>query len=117
MSDLGGGKTTFTRGLTRGIGSKDHVSSPTFKVCNVYKGSALTLYHYDFYRLSEAGLIEHELEDALADNQAVIVIEWGDVVKNALPVDRVTVYIQTVSDSARTIVYSYPKQLEYVVEQ
>lgn len=115
VSDLGGGKTTFTRGLARGIGSNDHVSSPTFKVCNVYKGSALTMYHYDFYRLSEAGLIEHELEDTLVDNQAVTVIEWGNVVQNALPADRVTVHIQTVSDSARTIAYSYPKQLKYVV--
>src|ERR1700694_1633997 len=63
MSDLGGGKTTFVRGLARGLGSPDHVSSPTFKLSNVYTipvsktpewDRVERLYHYDFYRLPDA---------------------------------------------------------------
>src|SRR3989344_5721785 len=67
VSDLGGGKTTFVRGLAKGMGSRDHVSSPTFTICNTYKvkskssHAAQELWHFDFYRLHEAGLIEHEL--------------------------------------------------------
>jgi len=51
VSDLGGGKTTFVRGLARGLGSADVVSSPTFTVSKVYKADKLELHHFDFYRL------------------------------------------------------------------
>jgi tRNA A37 threonylcarbamoyladenosine biosynthesis protein TsaE len=51
-SDLGGGKTTFVRGLVRGLGSSDHVSSPTFTVSQTYQGDKFRILHIDMYRLS-----------------------------------------------------------------
>jgi tRNA threonylcarbamoyladenosine biosynthesis protein TsaE len=114
-SDLGGGKTTFTRGLVRGLGSKDRVSSPTFKICNVYKASnGVNVYHYDFYRLGEAALTEHELAEALDDDKSIIVIEWADVVKNVLPQDHLAVQINLTGDSARQITFNYPANLAYL---
>ena len=75
VSDVGGGKTTFVKGLAKGAGSKDHVSSPTYKISNVYKAPDFDIYHFDFYRLPEAGLIEHELADIKDQDDAVIVVE------------------------------------------
>lgn len=116
ISDLGGGKTTLTRGISRGIGSNNHVSSPTFKICNVYEGKKLRIYHYDFYRLSEPGLIEHELQDAFADSEAVIVVEWPDIIENILLKERLTINIRNSGEQSRKIVYNYPASLSYLVE-
>jgi tRNA threonylcarbamoyladenosine biosynthesis protein TsaE len=117
ISDLGGGKTTFTRGLARGIGSVDAVASPTFTISKVYKAGALEIHHFDFYRLSEAGLIEHELQDLIGDKSVVIVVEWGDVVAHALPTERVSVVISRSSDDGgRTFEISYPESLGYLLE-
>lgn len=114
-SDLGGGKTTFTRGLARGAGSKTHVSSPTFKISNVYKGSKFDILHYDFYRLADAGLMQHELTDVLDDPHSVIVVEWSDVVRDILPADRLKIVIRTISDSKRRIIVSYNPAVECMV--
>ena len=99
VADLGGGKTTFVRGLARGAGCKDNVSSPTFTVGKQYKCSRFTIYHYDFYRLSEPGVIAEELREALEDNRSVIVVEWGDTVQKILPSERILVEIRGVANN------------------
>jgi tRNA threonylcarbamoyladenosine biosynthesis protein TsaE len=116
VSDLGGGKTTFVRGLAEGLGSTDHVSSPTFKISNVYQGGELTLYHYDFYRLPEAGLLAHELHDALEDPKAVIVVEWGEIVRNVLPERRLTIKIKPIGENSREFSFEPQTELEYLLE-
>lgn len=124
-SDLGGGKTTFVRGLARGAGSKDHVSSPTFKLCNEYEirhdkpemFKPERIYHYDFYRLPDSGLMGAELHDALQDDNGVVVVEWGKVAANVLPVDRLKIRIHKLADEKRAIVIDVPQKLAYVVEQ
>lgn len=116
ISDLGGGKTTFTRGLVAGAGSKDHVSSPTFTISNVYASPQFTITHFDFYRLGEAGLIEHELEDVLGEPDQVIIVEWSDVVAHVLPKNRLTVHITSGGDDDRDFNLDYPEKLQYLVE-
>lgn len=101
ISDLGGGKTTFVRGLARGIGSQDQVTSPTFTINNVYQGAKLTLYHFDFYRLSEPGVMRDELAEILQDPQAVTVIEWGEMVHDVLPNDKLTMTITATGETSR----------------
>jgi len=105
------------RGLARGIGSKDHVSSPTFKISNVYKGKKLTLYHYDFYRLPDAGLMAHELHDAFEDPNSVVVIEWSDVVEHVLPTKRLTIKLAATDENSRHIIINYSESLKYLVEK
>lgn len=117
MSDLGGGKTTFTRGLARGAGSDDHVSSPTFTVSKVYKAPKFNIHHFDFYRLQEAGLMEHELQDLLGDSKAIVVVEWGGVVKHVLPEQRTTIEIIQSDTESRDITLSFPPKLSYLMEQ
>jgi tRNA threonylcarbamoyladenosine biosynthesis protein TsaE len=116
ISDLGGGKTTFVRGLARGIGSADRVASPTFTLSRVYKGKKLELYHFDFYRLQDAGLMEHELHDLLEIPEAVVVVEWGDVVAHVLPAERLTIRITRTGDNTRQLACSTPESLSYLLE-
>jgi len=117
VSDLGGGKTTLVRGLARGIGSPAHVSSPTFKLSNEYTADKLTLHHFDFYRLSDPGVVAHELHDVLADPAAVVVVEWSDIVQHVLPAERLTINLQAQADNKRAITIAYPDSLHYLVEK
>lgn len=116
VSDLGGGKTTFVHGLANGAGSQDNVSSPTFTISNIYKTKGLQIYHFDFYRLHEAGLMQYELEEAMQDKTGVIVIEWSDVVSHVLPTGRLTIKIDHAGDDKRTIIFNYSKDLDYLME-
>ncbi len=116
VSDLGGGKTTFVRGLVNGAGSEDHVSSPTFTINNIYKTKNFEIHHFDFYRLHEAGLIEHDLKEVLDDPENVIVVEWSDVVQHVLPKQRLTITIKSTGENSRKFELSYPESLKYLVE-
>src|SRR3546814_310559 len=73
ISDLGGGKTTFVRGLARGLDIKSQVTSPTFTVNREYSGR-LRLHHYDFYRLNVAGIMSAELSESVSDKAGVVVV-------------------------------------------
>lgn len=117
VSDLGGGKTTLTRGIVRGSGSKDVVSSPTFTISKVYKSEKFHIHHYDFYRLSDAGLIEHEISDDLNDEEKVVIIEWGEVVQHVLPYERLTIQIDKTGDNSRELIIKFPEQYKYMVEK
>jgi tRNA threonylcarbamoyladenosine biosynthesis protein TsaE len=114
VSDLGGGKTLFVKGLAKGLGIDDAVSSPSFTVKNVYPGPELKLYHYDFYRLHEAGLLKEEIAEALQDQTGVVVIEWADVVKDLLPVQHLSITIKTIGPEDREISYKSSEGLKYL---
>lgn len=115
-SDLGGGKTSFVRGLVAGSGSTDVVSSPTFNLSKVYKAPNLTIYHFDFYRLTDAGLIAHELQDVMHDHELVVVVEWSGVIGDVLPDQRMIVTIDhTNSEINRDIALSCPLSMKYLL--
>jgi tRNA threonylcarbamoyladenosine biosynthesis protein TsaE len=115
LSDLGGGKTAFVRGLAKGMGSKDNVRSPSFTLSNQYHAGKLTLHHFDFYRLQEPGIMERELAEVLEDPQAVAVIEWGGIAEAVLPSDRLTVQIKPTGETSRQLNFSCPNNLSYLV--
>ena len=82
--DLGAGKTAFTRGLARGLGYMEPVTSPTYTVCNEYLGGRLPLFHFDMYRLRSADdLWDIGWEDYL-DRNGVCAVEWSENVEDAL---------------------------------
>jgi tRNA threonylcarbamoyladenosine biosynthesis protein TsaE len=114
VSDLGGGKTAFVRGLAQGMGSQDTVSSPSFTLRNEYRAGDLTLYHFDFYRLAEPGILRDELAEMLADPQAIVVVEWADVVADVLPADRLTVHIRATGENTRELNFTCPATLDYL---
>lgn len=115
-SDLGGGKTTFTRGLARGMGSADTVASPTFTISKLYRAGELTMHHFDFYRLPDAGLMANELSEVVEDPKAVIVVEWGGIVADVLPPKRLKIDIKNLGGDNRALEFSGPDELSYLVE-
>ena len=88
--DVGVGKTTFVRGLADGLGIKEPVTSPSFTISKTYAlPSGGELVHYDFYRLSEPGLMMDDLLEKINDKNNIVVIEWGKSVANLLPEKRI----------------------------
>ncbi len=101
---MGVGKTTFTRGLAKGMGLPDEVSSPTFALVNEYHGEgAISMYHFDMYRITSPEELETTgfWDYPLAD--AVFVIEWAENIANALPVDAIRITLTRISDDTRSI--------------
>lgn len=93
---LGMGKTAFTRGLAKGLGIEDGVSSPTFAIVNEYNGS-FPVYHFDMYRITGwDDLYSTGFFDYLGNG--VLVIEWSENIENALPEDAVRIYIEMGAD-------------------
>ncbi len=116
VSDLGGGKTTFTRGLARGAGSADRVASPTFTVSREYRASKFTIVHFDFYRLHDAGVVAEELREYVGAPDAVVVVEWGDIVDEVLPTERLRIQFFQAREDGRDIHCTYPQELMYLLE-
>ena len=92
--DLGAGKTAFTRGLARGLGCKETVTSPTYTIVNEYLGGRLPLFHFDMYRLASADdLFDIGWEDYL-ERGGVCAVEWSENVADAMPEGTVYVTIE-----------------------
>jgi tRNA threonylcarbamoyladenosine biosynthesis protein TsaE len=106
VGDLGAGKTTFVQGLAAGWGSLDPVSSPTFVIVNVYRRLDQTkLYHLDAYRLSgPSEAIDLDL-DAMFETGA-LVIEWADIIVDALPDEYLWVDLRYVGENQRDLIFS-----------
>ena len=102
--DLGAGKTAFTRGLARGLGIADRVTSPPFTIVNEYEGGRLPLFHFDMYRLSSSDeLFDVGWEDYLARG-GVCAVEWSENVSDALEGDVIVLEIRRgESDGQRVI--------------
>ena len=82
--DLGAGKTAFTRGLARGLGATDMVTSPTYTIVNEYLSGRLPLFHFDMYRLSSSDdLWDIGWEDYL-ERGGVCAVEWSENVEDAM---------------------------------
>ena len=100
--DLGAGKTAFTRGLARGLGAKDRVTSPTYTIVNEYLSGRLPLFHFDMYRLgSSEELFDIGWEDYL-ERGGVCAVEWSENVEDAME-DPIVVTIEKTGENTRRI--------------
>ena len=100
--DLGAGKTAFTRGLARGLGCDEPVTSPTYTIVNEYLSGRLPLFHFDMYRLGSAeDLWDIGWEDYL-DRGGVCAVEWSENVTEALE-GCLYITIEKIGDESRRI--------------
>ena len=100
--DLGAGKTAFTRGLARGLGCTDIVTSPTYTIVNEYLSGRMPLFHFDMYRLTSSDdLWDIGWEDYL-ERGGVCAVEWSENVADALD-DPIFVRIEKTGDESRRI--------------
>ncbi len=110
VGDLGAGKTVLTKGLVRGMGLKDMVTSPTYTLVNPYEDGDWTVYHMDLYRLEDLDeLVEMGFDDFLAE-EALIVVEWPQIIEESglRPDLRIEVE-RTERDGERRIRLEYPE--------
>ena len=100
--DLGAGKTAFTRGLGRGLGCTERVTSPTYTIVNEYTSGRLPLFHFDMYRLrSSEDLFDIGWEDYL-ERGGVCAVEWSENVADALD-GAIWITIEKTGDDSRRI--------------
>ncbi len=101
--ELGSGKTCFVQGLGRGLGIRDSIHSPTFILANEHRGGRLPLYHLDVYRVrSTDEAIGVGLDDYLAGD-GVLVIEWAEKIREALPDERLWIWFRHIAENERAI--------------
>lgn len=98
--DLGAGKTTFTKGLAKGLGIERNVNSPTFTILKQYEGR-LNLNHFDVYRLENSD--EDIGFDELFAEEAVSVVEWAQFIEEHLPAERLGIIIRRLSEEGREV--------------
>ncbi|MET3683266.1 tRNA threonylcarbamoyladenosine biosynthesis protein TsaE [Alkalibacillus flavidus] len=98
--DLGAGKTTFTKGLAKGLGVKRTVNSPTYTIVKQYRGR-LPLFHMDVYRLEDSD--EDIGFDDFFDADGVTVIEWSQFIEDFLPNQRLAIYIEKRGEQERCV--------------
>ena len=102
QGDLGAGKTAFTRGLAKGLGCTEIVTSPTYTIVNEYLGGRIPLFHFDMYRLrSSDDLFDIGWEDYL-DRGGVCAVEWSENVDDAME-DALYITIEKLGEDARRI--------------
>ena len=103
QGDLGTGKTAFTRGLARGLGAQDRVTSPTYTIVNEYLGGKFPLFHFDMYRLGSSDeLFDIGWEDYL-ERGGICAVEWSENVSDAMA-GALIIRIEKTGENSRSII-------------
>ena len=103
--NLGSGKTTFTKGIGKGLGVKDskRINSPTFVLIKEYNGR-VPLYHLDLYRLDDLKEIENLAIEEYIYGNGITVIEWAEKIKSILPEKHILVKFKIKGDNKREVI-------------
>jgi tRNA threonylcarbamoyladenosine biosynthesis protein TsaE len=91
VGELGAGKTAFAQGLAGALGVLEPVTSPTFTLVHTYEGTGVLVHHLDVYRLERVGELDDLAVGELLEDDAVVLVEWGDAVAARLPAEHLEV--------------------------
>jgi tRNA threonylcarbamoyladenosine biosynthesis protein TsaE len=105
--DLGAGKTILAKGIARGLGVADEVTSPTFSLLEVYE-QRLPLYHFDLYRIENPDELDQLYFEEYWEGGGVSVIEWAERARDRLPARTIRIAIHQIDEDTRRITVEYP---------
>ena len=102
--DLGAGKTVFAKGLAKGLGITDIITSPTFTILNEYPSSP-SFFHFDMYRIEDSSeLIELGFDEYIGNPRIVCAIEWAQRVPSLIPEHHIHITISKIDDNTRELI-------------
>jgi tRNA threonylcarbamoyladenosine biosynthesis protein TsaE len=105
FGELGSGKTTFAKGLGKGLGARERIISPTFIIQNVHiLKKDLRFYHFDLYRLDKVDPLTLEsIKEAFSDKNGISAIEWADKIKEMFPAKTTKINFEYIDENTRRI--------------
>ena len=118
--ELGTGKTHITKGIAKGLGIKDTITSPTFNIVNEYKDGRINLNHFDVYRIADADEVYAIGFDDYIFSDSVSIIEWANYIEDILPKD--ILHINIIKDYSKgenfrkIIITPFGKRFNYIKE-
>ncbi|MGQ9843335.1 MAG: tRNA (adenosine(37)-N6)-threonylcarbamoyltransferase complex ATPase subunit type 1 TsaE [Spirochaetota bacterium] len=107
IGNLGTGKTILAKGIAKGLGIDEEITSPTFTLLEVYE-SDTPLYHFDLYRISDNTELENLFFEEYWFGNGVSVIEWADRAMKRLPKDIYIITLEYIDKNRRKITVEYP---------
>ncbi|HPI24246.1 MAG TPA: tRNA (adenosine(37)-N6)-threonylcarbamoyltransferase complex ATPase subunit type 1 TsaE [Spirochaetota bacterium] len=105
--DLGAGKTVLAKGIAKGMGVDDEVTSPTFSLLEIYE-RPLPLYHFDLYRIERTDELDHLCFEEYWEGDGVSVIEWAEHAAERLPANAIRIVIRQEDAATRRICIEHP---------
>ncbi len=105
--DLGSGKTVLARGIARGLGITDDITSPTFTLLEIYDGGT-PLYHFDLYRIEKTAEFDTLGFEEYWEGDGVSVVEWAERAEGLLPDSTIVIFMEYLGDNERKISIEYP---------
>lgn len=116
--DLGSGKTTFLKGIAKGLGITQPISSPTFTISRVYQIGDKRFHHFDFYRIDSSDIVALEIAEAVSDPKSIVAVEWAEHIKDSLPKEYLSVSLKAVDEgTCRLELTAYGPKHEKLLEQ
>ena len=101
--ELGAGKSELARGIARGLGVKETVTSPSFTILNVYESGRCPLYHFDWYRLESSEELYELGMDEYLGGDGIAVVEWAERCPEAIPEKVIRIRLETTGEESRRI--------------
>lgn len=101
--ELGAGKSELARGIAKGLGVQETVTSPSFTILNVYESGRIPLYHFDWYRLEDAGELYELGMDEYIGGDGIALVEWPGRCPDAVPEDYLRIRIEAEGENTRRI--------------
>lgn len=101
--ELGGGKTTFTQGMLKGLEIDGPYTSPTFLIMKEYKTKTKNIYHIDAYRIGKEDILNLGFEEIISNPKNIVIIEWADKVSDIIPKNSLWIDFEWVDENERKI--------------
>jgi len=107
IGELGAGKTIIAKGIAKGLGIEEDITSPTFTLLEVYQHH-ISLYHFDLFRIESTLEFDQLAFEEYWDDDGISIIEWAERAESRLPENTITVHIDYLDETTRRIIVEYP---------